>query len=51
VGSLALAVLVPAMLLLGSRVPVWQRVSYLIGVWCLLLFELYWTFFSVLMAH
>jgi hypothetical protein len=50
-GSLALAALVPAILLLRSRAPVWHRVSYLIGVWCLLLIELYWTFFSVVIAH
>jgi len=40
-GSLALAALAPAILALGSRAPVWQRVSDLIGVWRLLLFELY----------
>jgi len=34
-GALGLAVVVPAILLLRSHAPVWRRVSYLIGVWCL----------------
>ena len=46
-GSLALAALVPALLLLAWRAPLWRRVSCLIAVWSLLLVELYWTFFSV----
>jgi len=50
VGSLAVAVLVPAMLLLTSVLPVWRRVGYLIGVWSLLCIELYWLFFTVVVA-
>jgi hypothetical protein len=49
-GSLALAILVPAILVLSSRMPVWCRVGCLVGVWCLLALELYWTFFTVLVA-
>ena len=49
-GSLALAVLVPAVILLSSRLPKWQRASYLVGVWCLLCLELYYTFFTVVVA-
>jgi len=47
-GSLALAAVVPAILLLGMSGSIWRRVSYLIAVWCLLIFELYWTFLVVI---
>ena len=50
-GSLAAAALVPAILLLRSRAPVWRRVGCLVGVWCLLAIELYWTFLSVVLAR
>ena len=49
-GSLALAALVPAILLMKSRAPTWRRVCCVVVAWCLLLVELYWTFFSVVIA-
>ena len=44
--SLALAVLVPSTLLLCWQAPVWKRLIALVVVWCLLLVQLYWIFWT-----
>src|SRR5579863_7616195 len=50
-GSLALSALVPAILVMAARASAWRRVGCLMGIWFLLLVELYWTFFVVLMTQ
>jgi hypothetical protein len=50
-GSLVLAVVIPAVLVMSARMPLIYRVVITLAVWLLLAVELYWLFFAVVVAR
>ena len=50
-GSLALAVVIPTVLVLTARIPLIYRLALTVGVWVLLALELYCVFVIVVFAH
>jgi hypothetical protein len=50
-GSLLLAVLIPAVLVMTARIPLIYRVVITLAAWLLLAVELYWLFFTVVVAR